>query len=420
MNALIYWNKWRMISDGKRGQREKGTSVMQPSIEQIKQLVTPLMSDSATQQYFLEKLGPVLGVQSQEEFVSCSTLKTGGSHETHFNAVAVEDFLDVPEGEDQPDWIWEDYLAAGGLALLAGKPKEGKSTFCYELAVNVSKGQPFFSRQTRASGVLIIGLEEHPRDMRRRLRALGAEGGKLFMYGGTPLRPTPDTLEAIKEYVCTHDIRLIIIDTLASFWTVADENDAASVQKAIQPILALARDSGACVLLIHHARKSDGQNGDEIRGSGALFAAVDVALVLKRHEVETQRRLTANSRYEDTPSDLILNLTDKGYVGLGDPGMLTRQAKREKMKAALSSELLDAKILAKKAQVPLRDAYRLLSDLHQSQEATRVGTGLKGTPFRYAINSFLATPLVLEGTPQETNPPQDELPSYPIEQQQQA
>ena len=85
MNALIYWNKWRMISDGKRGQREKGTSVMQPSIEQIKQLVTqPLMSDSATQQYFLEKLGPVLGVQSQEEFVSCSTLKTGGSHETHF------------------------------------------------------------------------------------------------------------------------------------------------------------------------------------------------------------------------------------------------------------------------------------------------------------------------------------------------
>ena len=265
-----------MISDGKRGQREKGTSVMQPSIEQIKQLVTPLMSDSATQQYFLEKLGPVLGVQSQEEFVSCSTLKTGGSHETHFNADAVEDFLDVPEREDQPDWIWEDYLAAGGLALLAGKPKEGKSTFCYELAVNVSKGQPFFSRQTRASGVLIIGLEEHPRDMRRRLRALGAEGGKLFMYGGTPLRPTPDTLEAIKEYVCTHDIRLILIDTLASFWTVADENDAASVQKAIQPLLALARDSGACVLLIHHARKSDGQNGDEIRGSGALFAAVDV------------------------------------------------------------------------------------------------------------------------------------------------
>jgi RecA-family ATPase len=101
------------------------------------------------------------------------------------------------------------------------------------------------------------------------------------MYGGALLRPTSDTLEAIKAYVRAHAIRLILIDTLASFWT------AASVQKAIQPLLILARDSGACVLLIHHARKSEGQNGDEIRGSGALFAAVDVALILKRHEVQT-------------------------------------------------------------------------------------------------------------------------------------
>jgi RecA-family ATPase len=366
------------------------------------------MSDSATQQYFLEKLGPVLGMPAQEETVSCSALRTGGAHETHFTVVAVEDFLDVPEGEDQPDWIWEDYLAAGGLALLAGKPKEGKPTFCYELAVKVSKGQPFLGRQTRTGGVLIIGLEEHPRDMRRRLRALGAEGGKLFIYGGASLRPTAETLEAIKEYVRTHDIRFILVDTLASFWTVADENDAASVQKAIQPLLTLARDSGACVLLIHHARKSEGQNGDEIRGSGALFAAVDVALILKRHEVQTQRRLTANSRYEETPQEVILDLTDSGYVALGDPASVNRQAKREKMRAVLAHEGLEAKELAGKAQVPERDAYRLLNELHQSQEATRTGTGRRNNPFRYAINSFRATPLVLEGTPQKTNSPKGE------------
>jgi hypothetical protein len=54
--------------------------------------------------------------------------------------------------------------------------------------------------------------------------------------------------------------------------------------KAVKPLLQLARDSGACVLLIHHARKSEGQYGDEIRGSGALFALVDVAIVMKRHE----------------------------------------------------------------------------------------------------------------------------------------
>jgi hypothetical protein len=128
--------------------------------------------------------------------------------------------------------------------------------------------------------------------------------------------------------------------------------------------------------------------------------------------------LTANSRYADTPHEVILDLTDSGYLALGDPASVNRQAKRERMKAVLTHEGLEAKELASKAQVPDRDAYRLLNDLHQSQEATRTGTGRRNNPFRYAINSFLATPLVLEGTPQETNPPQGEFPSCPIEEQQ--
>ena len=135
-----------------------------------------------------------------------------------------------------------------------------------------------------------------------------------------------------------------------------------------------------------------------------MFAAVDVALILKRHDVQTQRKLNANSRYPETPTDMILELTDAGYTLLGDPAHLNRQAKREKVKAALTENFQDAKTLARLAGVPLRDTYRLLEDLAVSDpEVERKGEGRKGDPYQYRNHSFRATRPVIGGTPHETN-----------------
>jgi RecA-family ATPase len=204
----------------------------------------------------------------------------------------------------------------------------------------------------------------------------------------------PDNERAYyKGFILEKTITLVVVDTLGVFWSVRDENDAAEVQRAIKPFLTLARESGACVLLIHHVRKSEGQNGDEIRGSGALFAAVDVALVLKRHENHTQRKLNAHSRYPETPTDMILDLTDAGYVLLGDPAQLNRQVKREKMKAALTENYEKVKELAQRAGVSLRDAQRLLDDLAENDtEVKRKGKGRKGDSYQYLKHSIHAAP----------------------------
>jgi RecA-family ATPase len=297
------------------------------------------------------------------------------------------------------EWVFEDYLPAGGLVILAGKPKEGKTTLTYELVVKVAKGEPFLGRDTKKGGVLVLGLEEHPRDMGLRLRSLAPDNlPNLFVFA-KPIQPTADTLDQIKRFVIEHEIKLILIDTLGAFWNLRDENDAAEVGRAIKPILALARDSGACVLLIHHARKSEGTYGDEIRGSGALFAAVDVALILKRHDIEKQRTLHAISRYPDTPSEMVLELREAGYVSLGDPAKLNRQAKRDKMKSVLSEAWREPKALAKLAGVPVRDSYRLLTELHESAEADREGEGRKGSPFQYRKMLFHAPPPGPRGVP---------------------
>jgi len=54
---------------------------------------------------------------------------------------------------------------------------------------------------------------------------------------------------------------LIIVDTLATWSDVADENDARQMTAAISSWCRFAQETGACVLLIHHTRKGAASMG---------------------------------------------------------------------------------------------------------------------------------------------------------------
>jgi len=341
-------------------------------------------------------------LEQAEPFVFVSPSKTGTLHEREFNPLSAGDFLDLGDEDEAVEWVLEDYLPAGGLVLLAGKPKEWKTTLTYELAVRTAQGVPFLNRTSGGGGILILALEEHPRDVRLRLRALGSDRLTNLFVSAKPLPPNPDVFQAIRQFVIDQKISLVLVDTLGAFWKIREENDAAEVTQAMKPFLALARETGACVLLIHHARKSEGSHGDEIRGSGAIFSTVDIGLILKRHEVQTQRYLHAVGRYPETPHEMVLELTDTGYVALGDPATVNKQARREKVKAALSSSLEDPATISQRAGVSLREGYRLLALLVGSGEASQAGKGRKGSPYRYR-NAIHATPPVLGGALHESN-----------------
>src|SRR5207247_585884 len=129
-----------------------------------------------------------------------------------------------------------------------------------------------------------------PRDVKVRLRELQAKCDQLYVHSGS-LKPALDTFSAIAQFAKDKEIKLIIVDTLAMFWNLKDESDPAALTQAVKPLLQLARETGACVVMIHHFRKSEGTEGDEVRGSTALVASVDVALLLRRHTSEKQRKL---------------------------------------------------------------------------------------------------------------------------------
>lgn len=317
--------------------------------------------------------------------------KSDPPHESHFHPLAVHELLAEPL--EEVEWVVEELLPAGGLVLFVSKPKEGKSTLSYELAVNVAQGSTFLGRKTRPGAVLILALEEHRRDVLMRLRNLGAATpGTVHVHVG-PSSPSPTVLASILCFTKEHDVKLILVDTLAAFWQIENENDAAEMTKVVKPLLQLARESGACVLLNHHARKSEGSYGDEIRGSGALFALVDVAIMMKRHEVKTQRLLQFQSRYPETPSELVVELRDHGYVALGDPAKVGKEARLATLAASLSEQLNETGVIAKRAGLSQREVHRLLNILVGEGKAIREGKGTKGSPYRFKTNAIHATPL---------------------------
>jgi len=302
---------------------------------------------------------------------------------TPLSIVTAASLLETEEVDPGMEWIWDEMIALGAFIGFIAKPKVGKSTMIYELAVKVALGLPFLGRATRRSAVLMLALEEHHREVKRRLRSLGAENLDNLHFVIGSLDANDGTFAKLKRTVAERSIGLIIVDTLNSFWGVDDENDAAQVTRASKPLLDLARSTNAAIVAIHHARKSEGEFGDEIRGSGALFSLFDAAFILKRHETDTQRKLTAISRWSETPPELILELREHGYECLGDTSTAGRQARLEKLAAALTAEPQTAKELSTRAGCPLRSAHRLIDDLWRAGRAVRLGSGRKGDPFTF-------------------------------------
>src|SRR5262249_40157775 len=95
--------------------------------------------------------------------------------------------------------------------------------------------------------------------------------------------------------------KLVIIDPLVDFWPVQDENSAGEQTAALLPLRQIT-EAGASVLLLHHPRKSGGDEGRAARGSGQLSAFADVLIELKRVDPKEHsnccRKLTTLGRYD--------------------------------------------------------------------------------------------------------------------------
>ncbi len=289
------------------------------------------------------------------------------------------------ESDVGPAWLVAGRLPSGGLGMLAGKPKAGKSTAARCLALKVARGAPWLSFATTRGPVIYLALEEKRQEVRAHIRTLGAVGSDpvYILCASAPA----DALARLRREVERRHPVLVIIDPLFRLVRVPTDggNDYPTMSAALEPLLVLARESGAHVLVVHHLGKGERVDGDAILGSTAIFAAVDTALLLKRSE--RYRTLASLQRYGDDLEEITILLAPetrdveagvpRAEAELADAGRLLL-AFFATAPAAVTEAELDGAIECRR-QV-WKKALRVLVG---TSKVSRSGRGGKADPFRY-------------------------------------
>ena len=219
---------------------------------------------------------------------------------------------------DTIPWVIDKVAFIHGITIIAGAPKAGKSTCAFEMMRCRETGEPYLDQFVRPGPTLLV-TEEGGVSVKFKGHALT----ELWVYDrkASAGETFEQTLDVIAAWCEDNPGGLVFIDTLAAWAQVEDENSAAEMQAALDGIrLAVAEPYEVAVVLIHHARKGGGKDGEAIRGSGAILAAVDHVMELKRgddSQRKNRRRIEVMSRvlreFEQWTFDWDAE-TERGYL----------------------------------------------------------------------------------------------------------
>lgn len=298
---------------------------------------------------------------------------------------------ELVESEDEKiDWIWHGFIGLGMISMLSARPKCGKTTLLFELLKGVIKDKSFLGYQTHAHGKILLLTEEPKSLLRRRFQRLGLAVDDIIVTPKFHLANWKEVVAFTKMAVEKSGVRFIIIDTIAAFWSVKNENDASDVREALNPIQDVIRKNNAALLLIHHLRKAEGEDGTAIRGSGQLFAMVEAGMELNKiSHGGNRRQVTSQGRYEESQQDFVIEFSEEGYRNIGSIVELKFDEVKKRILDALpeagenpiTEEEIRTKLAdPKPSKTSTKDA---LAELTVEEKIKRAGAGVKGDPYKY-------------------------------------
>lgn len=302
------------------------------------------------------------------------------------------DLRDAPS----PAWIWDGVLLPSHITLLSSAPKAGKTTFVAYMLRAMWTEDTYIHGDIRPAPTLVIS-EEADTLIAKRADALGfSEMWPIGWLTPEPGRTWEHLLAYIKKYTMLYHNPVVILDTLSRHWGIDDENDNAKVEKALNPLIDIARSTGAALLLVHHTRKSGGYGGAASRGGSAILGAVDISIELTRLAKDDKtacRRLDGFSRYEETPGSeepLVIKLTPGGYVLATEEDkraadILSDSTIRQWLQANPGWWTADS--ISAASSMPLRTVREALGALVVTDDIRQQGSGRKGSPYTYCAVS---------------------------------
>jgi len=244
---------------------------------------------------------------------------------------------DFPE----PKWLVPDLLP-GGLAMLAGKPKSGKSWLALNWAVAIATGSETLGRRCPVRKVAYfsyesgVGFDTHGQKRLREvceamdvtltagqlqfLNLYDLKPGSRPVLGGKGADCLEDQIEGLFDDGCG----LIIIDTLSAVQGSQTPEYRAEA-KELQRLAQICRNHpDKAVLLVHHVTKGEIPQGEGIwdiaYGTQALPGTIEAQLMLVHGKAGgAARELHIRGRHIESVEPFGIELRDGLFINLGSP-----------------------------------------------------------------------------------------------------
>lgn len=232
--------------------------------------------------------------------------------------------LDLTKEPPPVRWLVDAMICRGDVHLLIGEPGIGKSWLTMLLALSIADNkETYLGKSINEHGRVLYFDEENPEDLiYDRFRKLGIDLGaaKNIRYlNNLGIRLDKQDADLVIEEALDYEPSLIVLDSLTRFHT-EDENHAGAMaglfHSAIKP---LARETGAAVVLIHHASKTDSNSSyKRSRGSGDITASVDAGYDVREIGENSLAIANFKSRRHAQGDTLYVSLrdTEDGHVKL--------------------------------------------------------------------------------------------------------
>jgi hypothetical protein len=323
----------------------------------------------------------------------------------------------VAAGQEVIDPVWGG-IQAGMLCLLSGLPNSGKTKIVHTMTANTATGKnELFGLPLSPMKYLSIDPENRlSNTLKWYDKVLGDGSSKLdAVLSFVSCDSLPDTLDAdyVNEVIEAgrkvhgDDAKLcVVIDTFRAAYIGDkdyDERNEKYIQNKLKALKLLANRTGVVILVLHHHGWSDERSS----GSTAWWGVPDAVFSYHRKFEEEQGKLV-RIRVRGNDEELFPTL----MIGLGDNGLLvshgtsteakqdakqskalTATAKFLKLFPAVSPGLNHAEIAeawgkqdGSTALPSLRSVKDRALEVYNAGYLSRVGTGVKGDPYRYWVS----------------------------------
>lgn len=270
---------------------------------------------------------PLLGSTDAETVVTDADLfNSNAAQSDNYIAgiVSVRRCLDVAP----VSWIQPGMLREGSVAMFAGHPGAGKTTFTLKLAGAIANGLEFLGHKHTPRPVLYLDRDDNAvGDVIERMEWLGIEDGGSLKYFGSncPEKDVPmPGSRTVTNWVNSLPMRPVILcDSFTHFLNGGDENSSRDINALWADIRNLRR-SGCSFIFLHHLGKGENVS-DFFRGSTAIRAGIDFGFRVEnttpgpnnRDKDITQMRITRvkrrnHSAFGNKDSQMTIRISDRG------------------------------------------------------------------------------------------------------------